>query len=137
MSSRSFNYFLKIFHGFIFDKICKNYTLSRNFKCHITRACRITLDFWRILIYYYNMYKALRIIFCIVSVIAAASAVFVIAYFNWWGLIPVAVCIVCASLMFLFKRLQENRELKENPPPPEGDFITGRVTRGKGEDENE
>ena len=30
-------------------------------------------------------------------------------------------------LTLLFKRKQEEKELKENPPPPVGDFITGKV----------
>lgn len=80
------------------------------------------------------MYKILRIIFSILAAIAAAAAIFIFVYFGWmWGLVSVGVCIVFAGLMVLFKQLQEKKELKENPPPPKGDFITGRVPENKDE----
>lgn len=75
------------------------------------------------------MYKILRIIFCALAVAVAAVAIFVFVYApRWeWGLVAVGVGIIFGALMVLFKRLQEKKEFKENPPPPKGDFITGKV----------
>lgn len=77
------------------------------------------------------MYKALRILFCILAVACAAVTVFIFVYFRIWGLVPLGGACAFAALMFFFKRKQEQRELKENPPPPEGDFITGKVKNTK------
>ncbi len=73
------------------------------------------------------MYKTLRIIFCILSVICAAVCIFIFVYFGIWGLLPLGVGAVCAALMVICKNAQEKKELKENPPSPQGDFITGKV----------
>ena len=74
------------------------------------------------------MYKALRIVFSILAAAAAAAAIFVFVFVGWvWGLVTVAVCIAFGVAMFLCKRAQERKELKENPPAPIGDFITGPV----------
>ena len=75
------------------------------------------------------MYKVLRIIFSILAALVAAGTIFVFVYApQWqWGLLAIGVCAVFAGLMFLFKRLQEQKEVKDNPPPPKGDFITGKV----------
>lgn len=51
-----------------------------------------------------------------------------------WGFICVAGAIVFFLLTLTFKRLQERQELKDNPPPPEGDFIIGRVPSGDATD---
>ncbi len=76
------------------------------------------------------MYKNLRIIFCIIAAALAAVAIFVFVFAGWiWGLMCVLVAAVCAALMVTFKRLQEKQELKDNPPPPKGDFITGPVKK--------
>ncbi len=80
------------------------------------------------------MYKVLRIIFCVISVLAAASAIFIFVYFQFWGLAAVGVCVASAIGMILCKRAQEREELRKNPPPPEGDFITGRVVKDEKED---
>lgn len=73
------------------------------------------------------MYKILRIIFCILSVAVAAVAIFVFAYAGWlWGIFTVTFAFVFGGLMVTFKMLQEKKERKENPPPPQGDFITGK-----------
>lgn len=73
------------------------------------------------------MYKVLRIVFCILAVAAAAVAVPIFIFFDLWGLVPVGACVVFAVLMILFKRAQEQEELRKNPPEPKGDFITGKV----------
>lgn len=75
------------------------------------------------------MFKILRIISCVLAAASAAVAVFILVYFGLWGLLPVGLCILFAALMFLFKNKQEREELKKNPPPPEGDFITGKVKK--------
>ena len=67
--------------------------------------------------------------FCILAVICVAATIFIFAYFQWFGLIPLGGAIAFWLLMLLFKNLQEAKELKENPPPPEGDFITGPVKK--------
>lgn len=81
------------------------------------------------------MYKVFRIIFCVLAVLCTAATVFIFAYFGWFGAIPLVGALVFGGLMILFKNLQEKKELKENPPPPAGDFITGPVkTEVKDED---
>lgn len=74
------------------------------------------------------MYKILRIIFCVLTVALAAAAIFIFIYLGWlWGAMALLLAFVFGALMVTFKQLQEKQELKKNPPPPEGDFITGRV----------
>lgn len=76
------------------------------------------------------MFKILRMICSVIAAAGAAVAIFIFAYFRLWGLLPVGLCVAFAALTFLFKHLQEKEELKKNPPPPEGDFITGKVKNG-------
>ena len=71
------------------------------------------------------MYKNLRIIFCLLAVICAAVTVFIFVYFGWWGFVPLGAGCAFAALMFVCKNEQVKQERKNNPPPPEGDFITG------------
>ena len=74
------------------------------------------------------MYKVLRIVFCILAVAIAAAAIFIFAYLGWlWGFFALLIAFVSGALMVTFKMLQEKKERKENPPPPQGDFITGKV----------
>lgn len=81
-----------------------------------------------------NLFKALRIIFCILAVAGAAAAIFVFAYAHWiWGVSVVAAALIFAALMFLFKNLQTKEETKANPPPLQGDFIMGRVADNNSE----
>lgn len=82
------------------------------------------------------MYKALRILFCILAVACAAVTVFIFVYFTYWGFVPLGGAFAFAGLMFLFKNKQERQELEDNPPPAEGDFITGKVKKDEG-NENE
>lgn len=84
------------------------------------------------MIYYNNMYKILRIIFCALTVAIAAAAIFIFVYLGWlWGCLSILFAFVSGALMVTFKQLQEKQELKKNPPPPEGDFITGKVDKDK------
>lgn len=75
------------------------------------------------------MYKILRVAFCILAVVCAAVTVFIFVYFGLWGLLPLGLGLLSAALMFVCKRAQENEEIKNNPPAPAGDFITGRVEK--------
>lgn len=76
------------------------------------------------------MYKILRILFCILAVLILAAAIFIFVYAGWlWGLIALIAAAVSGGLMVLFKNLQLKEEYKKNPPPPEGDFITGKVNK--------
>lgn len=75
------------------------------------------------------MYKNLRIIFCLLAVICAAVTVFIFVYFDWWGFVPLGAGCAFAALMFVCKNEQVKQERKNNPPPPEGDFITGKVKK--------
>lgn len=78
------------------------------------------------------MYKILRIIFCVLAALLAAAMIFIFVFAGWiWGLMSVIGAAVCGALMVTFKQLQERDELKANPPPPEGDFITGKVPADK------
>lgn len=80
------------------------------------------------------MLKVLRIIFCLLAVAAAAVTVMIFIFFDLWGLIPLGLCIVFAVAMFLCRDAQAREELKKNPPPPVGDFITGKVKNNDGEE---
>ncbi|MCH5143414.1 MAG: hypothetical protein J1G07_06885 [Clostridiales bacterium] len=80
------------------------------------------------------MYKILRIAFCILSVLCVAVTLFIFVYFDWFGLIPLGGAIIFGFLMVYFKNLQQAKELKDNPPPPEGDFITGPVKKDGGKE---
>ena len=84
-----------------------------------------------------KIFKVLRITFCILTVALAAAAIFVFIYAPsiWWGVATVVLAFVFGALMVTFKDLQEKDELKKNPPPPKGDFITGKV--GDDKDINE
>lgn len=73
----------------------------------------------------------MRIVFCILATIAAIVAVPVFIWYELWGLVPVGACIVCTVLMMIFKSMQEKEELRNNPPEPKGDFITGKVKEDK------
>ncbi len=75
------------------------------------------------------MYKILRVTFCILAVICAAATIFIFAYFGWWGALPLFGAVIFGVLMVVFKNLQEAKERRDNPPPPEGDFITGPVKK--------
>ena len=93
------------------------------------------LDFFAAGIYNRHMYKIFRIASSIIAALCAAAAVFVFVFLGMaWGFICVAGAIVFFLLTLTFKRLQERQELKDNPPPPEGDFITGRVPSGDATD---
>ena len=74
------------------------------------------------------MYKALRIVFCILAAAAAAAAVFIFVFYGWlWGFITIAACAIFAAGMFVCRNLQFKEEEKKNPPPAKGDYITGRA----------
>lgn len=93
------------------------------------------LDFFAAGIYNKHMYKIFRIASSIIAALCAAAAVFIFVFLGMaWGFICVAGAIVFFLLTLTFKRLQERQELKDNPPPPEGDFITGRVPSGDATD---
>ena len=82
------------------------------------------------------MFKVLRILFCILTVALAAAAVFVFIYAPsvWWGIATVVLAFVFGALMVTFKGLQEREALRKNPPPPQGDFIFGKVGENKPDD---
>ncbi len=82
------------------------------------------------MVYYNNMYKVLRIIFCVIAAALAAACIFIFVYAGWlWGLVALSAAFVCGALMVLFRQLQNKKERRENPPPPQGDFITGKVNK--------
>ena len=81
------------------------------------------------------MYKNLRIAGCIVAALFAAAAVFTFIYAGiGWGFLCVVGAIAFYVLTVFFKNLQEAKERKDNPPPPVGDFITGKVPSDKRDD---
>lgn len=74
------------------------------------------------------MFKVFRIIFAVLAAATAAAAVFIFVFFGWmWGGLTVLVCLAFAGAMLLCRNAQLKQELRENPPPPVGDFITGKV----------
>lgn len=82
------------------------------------------------------MYKILRILFCVLTVALAAAAVFVFIFAGWlWGALVLVCAFVFGALMVTFKQLQEREEARKNPPPPAGDFITGRASDINEDDE--
>jgi len=80
------------------------------------------------------MYKILRIVFCVLAVACTAVTVFIFAFFGIWGLIPLGGAVIFAGLMFVCKNAQTREEIKTNPLPPEGDFITGKVKAPENEE---
>ena len=85
------------------------------------------------------MYKILRILFCVLTVALAAAAILVLIYAPsvWWGIATVVLAFVFGALMVTFKGLQEQEARKKNPPPPQGDFIFGKVSEDSPADDNE
>ena len=78
------------------------------------------------------MYLKLRIIFCILAVIGAASTIFVFIFAPWfWGVGVLAATLIFAALMFICRNKQVSEEQKDEPR--EGDFITGRKPKDGGE----
>ena len=73
------------------------------------------------------MFKNLRVLFCILSVACVAATIFIFVYYLWWGFVPLGGALAFAGLMFLFKGMQERADKAATPPPPTGDFITGKV----------
>ena len=83
-----------------------------------------------------KLFKVLRIVFCTLTVALAAAMIFVFIYAGWlWGVLTLTVAFVFGALMVTFKGLQEKHEKINNPPPPQGDFIFGKVE--KKDDKNE
>ena len=77
-----------------------------------------------------KIFKVLRIIFCILTALLAAAMIFVFIYAGWlWGALTLVVAFVSGALMVTFKGLQEKHEKIKNPPPPQGDFIFGKVEK--------
>ncbi len=63
----------------------------------------------------YNMYRTLRIIFCILAVLIAAAAIFIFVYLGWqWGLVAVLGVAVCAALML--KCCRKSRKERKTLP---------------------
>jgi hypothetical protein len=70
------------------------------------------------------MYKILRIVFCVLSACLVAACVFIFIYLGTVaGVVTLLGAALCFGLMLLFKHLQEQDELRKNPPPAEGDFF--------------
>lgn len=80
------------------------------------------------------MYRILRVIFCLLACACAAVTILIFALCGLYGFIPLGGAVVFAVLMFICKNAQEREELKKNPPPPKGDFITGRVEKSEEEE---
>ena len=74
------------------------------------------------------MFKTLRIICCVICALILAAAIFIFIYCGMiWGFVSLLCAAGFFGLRLLFKAKQEAAERKKNPPPPVGDFITGRV----------
>ncbi len=77
-----------------------------------------------------KVYRTLMIICCVISALIVAALVFVFIYAGMlWGLVSLGGELVFVCLMMLFKKLDQAEQLKRNPPPPTGDFITGKAKK--------
>lgn len=67
-----------------------------------------------------KVFKILRIICCIVAVLAVAACVFVFVYAGTvWGIISIVGAAAFFALTVLFKKLQEDEEEKNEPKKPD------------------
>lgn len=74
------------------------------------------------------MFKAFRIVCCVICALILVAALYIFVYVGLaWGFVSLACAALFFGLMMLFKYLQQKQERLENPPPPVGDFITGKV----------
>ena len=70
-----------------------------------------------------NIFKILRIIFCVLCAAILAVSVFIFVYLGtFWGLISVLAAAIFGVLMIAFKIAQEDYEKKH--PVANSDFIT-------------
>lgn len=117
----------------IYKIFCEVFALFSDILAYLSYVSQ-QLAFFAAKLYNLVMFKYLRITSCIIAVLFAAAAIFVFVYAGMaWGFICVAAAALFFALTVLFKRLQEKKDLKDNPPPPEGDFITGRVKSDDGD----
>ncbi len=66
-------------------------------------------------VYYYNMYKILRIICCVICALILAACIFIFVYLGVvWGLCSVVAAAAFFALTMLFKGLQEDYEKKHS-----------------------
>lgn len=73
------------------------------------------------------MYKILRIVCSVISAALVAACIFIFVYLGMtWGIITLAAAAAFFGLTLLFRSLQQKEEMKNNPPPLKGDFITGK-----------
>ena len=67
-------------------------------------------------VYYYNMYKILRIICCIICALILAACIFIFVYAGpIWGICSVVAAAAFFALTMLFKGLQQDYEKKNKP----------------------
>lgn len=65
-------------------------------------------------VYYYNMYKILRIICCVIAALILAACVFIFVYLGViWGICSVVAAAAFFALTMLFKGLQEDYDKKQ------------------------
>ncbi len=83
------------------------------------------------------MFKTLRIICCVICALILAATVFIFVYLGMiWGFVSLAAAAIFFGLMLFFKGKQEQEERKQNPPSPQGDFITGKVPQDNDRDKS-
>jgi hypothetical protein len=71
------------------------------------------------------MMKTLRILFTILCAICLAVAMPLGTFFDWlWALPCLLLAGVFFMLMWICKGAQENQERKQNPPKPQGDYLS-------------
>lgn len=88
------------------------------------RFCLPFAETWCII---YNMYRILRIVCSVISAAAVAACIFIFVYLGaMWGVITLVGAAAFFGLTLLFRSLQIKEEMKDNPPPTKGDFITGK-----------
>ncbi len=80
------------------------------------------------------MNRILRVTFCVLAVACSAVTILILALFGVWGLLPLGGALLFGGLMYFFKLREDAEEAKKNPPPPCGDFITGKADRSDGEE---
>ncbi|MCD8205538.1 MAG: hypothetical protein LUD29_02865 [Clostridia bacterium] len=81
-----------------------------------------------------RVFKNLRITSGILAACGVVATFFVFVFCELlWGFIALIITLIFVALTFVFRSKQRQQENITNPPPPQGDFITGKINSDKNE----